>query len=566
MTLLTTSLAWTQDDRARINVSPSKATIFLGRSVKLKASVRGQKGVPIRWEMVGGKETGTVTSTGIYRAPSSGKTPFTARVRASVADGGPSAIASVFVKAVRIQISPSKVNVLAGETAAFKTKVRDAGDTRVTWSVDGGRKNGVIAPSGLFTAPPILRTPARIAVRATSVADPSKSATAIVQVGEVQIKISPQGGKLKHGQSKRFKVKIKGAASEDVTWRVVGGDMNGTVSPTGMYKTPPSMKTPTDVLVRVTSVADPSKFEEARIQVAGVQLFATTHPKRRGGRRNSLLHRVRRRVTRIFLPLDPIDLFVRGPRFRGKSGKNYVPLGGVVEVYAHVVNTNNERLVWEILGDNPVGAIGDDGVYQAPSTLMTPAVVQVRCTSVADPSQTFIKALHIPPVVVVAKKDNFSCCIGDAMQLEAQVENAENDTLTWEVEGGDEFGTVTPNGLYNPPNSIVTPNVVRIRAVSVADPSKHAVIRIEIPEVKVSLSPGSTELKPGETRRFKANVKGIHGASTVTYEISPKIGRISPDGLYVAPETGGPAIVQVIATADADPTKKATATIRLKGN
>ena len=41
------------------------------------------------------------------------------------------------------------------------------------------------------------------------------------------------------------------------------------------------------------------------------------------------------------MPFDPIDMIVGGPDFKGKSGKQYVPLGGVVDLDATVQNTED---------------------------------------------------------------------------------------------------------------------------------------------------------------------------------------------------------------------------------
>ena len=60
----------------------------------------------------------------------------------------------------------------------------------------------------------------------------------------------------------------------------------------------------------------------------------------------------------------------------------------------------------------------------------------------------------------------------------------------------------------------------------------------------------------------------LEGASTdraeVTWKLSPEVGEISSSGIYVAPEADAPAVVQITAVLKADPTKTATALIRLK--
>ncbi|HEU4754241.1 MAG TPA: hypothetical protein VFU47_14115, partial [Armatimonadota bacterium] len=260
----------------------------------------------------------------------------------------------------------------------------------------------------------------------------------------------------------------------------------------------------------------------------------------------------------------PIDLIVPGPSFRGKSGKQYVPLGGAVELEASVVNTTNDDVRWEIVGEAP-GRISQDGVYVAPDTLTTPQVIQLRATSAADPTKSVLQTLHIPPVVVHSPKEVVSCSLDGSIQLAAKAENAENDRLLWSVEGGERFGSVTATGLYHPPASLATPAVIRVRAASAADPTKFATIEVRVPAVRLEVSPDSADVRPGRSLRLKARVEGCRGVPEVEWKLSPAIGVITADGVYVAPEEGGAQLVQVTATLKADPTKTATATLRLRG-
>ena len=50
----------------------------------------------------------------------------------------------------------------------------------------------------------------------------------------------------------------------------------------------------------------------------------------------------------------------------------------------------------------------------------------------------------------------------------------------------------------------------------------------------------------------------------VRWEVQPRRGRMGDDGLYVAPEEGRSGLVQVTAIAAADPTKRATALVRIE--
>ncbi|HEX9120155.1 MAG TPA: LamG-like jellyroll fold domain-containing protein [Terriglobales bacterium] len=95
-----------------------------------------------------------------------------------------SAIASAQIVAattVAVTISPTAVTILAGSTQRFTAAVSNASDTTVTWSVNGivggDATVGTIDASGLYSAP---ASSGIVNINATSVADPSKSASAAV--------------------------------------------------------------------------------------------------------------------------------------------------------------------------------------------------------------------------------------------------------------------------------------------------------------------------------------------------------------------------------------------------
>jgi len=66
--------------------------------------------------------------------------------------------------------------------------------------------------------------------------------------------------------------------------------------------------------------------------------------------------------------------------------------------------------------------------------------------------------------------------------------------------------------------------------------------------------------------RFQASVRGGSRPLGVRYELSPAVGAISDDGLYVAPEDAEDALVQVTAVSINDPSKTATAQIRVRAD
>lgn len=79
--------------------------------------------------------------------------------------------------AVQISISPTSETVQSSSTLQFSATVTNSSDTSVTWSTSAG----TISTSGLFTAPSVTQT-TNVTVTVTSVADPTKLASAAVTV------------------------------------------------------------------------------------------------------------------------------------------------------------------------------------------------------------------------------------------------------------------------------------------------------------------------------------------------------------------------------------------------
>jgi Domain of unknown function (DUF4082)/Cohesin domain len=81
---------------------------------------------------------------------------------------------------VAVSLSPSNVTLGPGSTQQFTATVSGASNTSVTWSLSSS--TGAISSSGLYTAPSSMSTQQTVTVRATSIADATKSATATVTV------------------------------------------------------------------------------------------------------------------------------------------------------------------------------------------------------------------------------------------------------------------------------------------------------------------------------------------------------------------------------------------------
>jgi uncharacterized protein YjdB len=158
-----------------VSLSPTTATVTVGQTQSFAATVTGStKGVT--WSAT---SVGTIDQNGLFTAVSAGTGTVTAT---SVEDTTVSARAQVTVKSsggggggISVSLSPMTASVSVGGTQQFTANVTGS-SAGVTWTATGSV--GTIDSNGMFTA-----TKAGIGVvKATSVGDPTKSASATVTV------------------------------------------------------------------------------------------------------------------------------------------------------------------------------------------------------------------------------------------------------------------------------------------------------------------------------------------------------------------------------------------------
>lgn len=164
-----------------VTIKSSSTTAKPGTTLAFTAIVKG--GGKVVWSVDGGDASGTITTTGVYTAPTtqgvytvratSGE--ITATKTVTVTNGITIALTSS--TDLPLTIPRSKLN--------FSAAVGGTSDKAIVWSVTGAA--GAIAADGTFTAP---NTPGTYTVVATSHADTSKSvSTTVTVVANVNIRL-----------------------------------------------------------------------------------------------------------------------------------------------------------------------------------------------------------------------------------------------------------------------------------------------------------------------------------------------------------------------------------------
>ncbi len=270
----TATVTVTGDQGISVAVNPSNASTQTQGKLYFQAAVTGARSgqsAGVTWAVKEGASGGSVDASGNYTAPASAGTAHV--VAASVADPSKTATATVDVTAaptVAVAISPATVSLIAGGVTAFSATVTGAGSgqsTDVSWSVEEGASGGSIDGSGRYTAPGTAGT---FHVVATSVADPSKSATAAVTVTpapNITVSIAPGSASTQTGGMVSFTATVSGLGagqSSAVSWSVQEGSAAGTINGAGNYAAPSTAGT---FHVIATSVADNTESASATVTV-----------------------------------------------------------------------------------------------------------------------------------------------------------------------------------------------------------------------------------------------------------------------------------------------------------
>ena len=262
-------------NQINISISPTTATVAAGGTQQFQASVTGTSNTAVEWQVngvTGGTAaSGTISTSGLYTAPvTTGGLQVTVTAVSS-ADSTKTANAAVMVSAAAmgtVIIAPTSATLGAHMTQQFTATVSGENNSSMTWSVDGvngGNNNvGTISSNGLYTAP---SSAGSHTVTATSVADPSQSASAAVSV--ILLTVSPQRVSLAPNGTQQFTASVQGTNNTGVSWSVdgvAGGNGTvGTISSSGFYTAPGS---PGAHTVTATSSALPSYSVNASVTVS----------------------------------------------------------------------------------------------------------------------------------------------------------------------------------------------------------------------------------------------------------------------------------------------------------
>lgn len=188
---------------------------------------------------------------------------------------------------ISVSLAPANASVTVGGTVQLTPTVNNS-TAGVAWTVAPATL-GTISASGRFTAV----TAGQGTVTATSMADPTRSASALITVnaatptptGSISVTVSPAAVTVAAGAKARFRANVVNS-SQGVTWTVTGGV--GTIDANGTFT---AGATPGTGSVSAQAVGDPTRTASAEVTVTTATCAPTSprgreHGDGRGSRRD----------------------------------------------------------------------------------------------------------------------------------------------------------------------------------------------------------------------------------------------------------------------------------------
>lgn len=570
-----------------VSVSPATASLFLGQTQSFTSTVTGNTNTAVNWSVngiTGGNAmVGTITASGLYTAPALLPSSTAITIQAtSQADSSASGKASVTLESdVQVTISPSTASVAIGASQTFTAQVTGTGhpSTAVNWSLTGSAcptACGTLTTSGnsaTYTAPAAVPSAPAVSIVATSLADPSKSATAAVTIVSgttctTPMSISPATASVALGVQQTFTANVCFSTNQNVTWSVTGSSCTttncGTVASTGAntatYTAPASLPPANPVTLVATSVADPSRTASASITVTSTGSCST-----------------------------PVSL---------SPSAATVDLGAQQSFTASVCFTTNQSVSWSVQGSGCTGgACGtvsstgtDTAIYTAPASLPPSNPITLVATSLADATKSASASIEVVSAVAVSLSPLASeVAVNREATLSPTVEGTTNQAVTWTVDGvtngNATVGEICLAGSspcaaptapvagpveYLAPASVPSPANVYVTATAAADTSRAATAEVGVvAHLSVQITPAAAVVAPSGTVEFAAVVTASPNTA-VTWKIScsgTTCGTITASGVYTAPSSSpSPNAVTVTATSQDVPTQSASATVALTSN
>jgi hypothetical protein len=221
-----------------VSLSPTSANVQVGRSQQFTATVSGTTNTAVNW-LAGGiprgnSSVGTISSTGLYTAPSSVPTSLVTVTAQSAANSTSSANATVTIlpapTPVSVSISPTSASVHVNQSQQFTATISGTTNTAVNWLVGGiagGNSSvGTISSTGLYAAPSsVPANPVTVTAQSAFASTSSANATVTITPASAQLTANPSSlnfGNVNVGSNSSMSVILTNSGNSIVTISNVG--------------------------------------------------------------------------------------------------------------------------------------------------------------------------------------------------------------------------------------------------------------------------------------------------------------------------------------------------------
>jgi len=580
-----------------VSVTPPTLSVQISTSANFGASLQNDsQNQGVSWSLSGsgcsGASCGTltnITTTSVaYNAPSAVPSPPLVTLTAtSNADNTKTATSSITITSasqpISVTVNPPSASVQTSLSSVFSAVLQnDAQNKGVTWSLSGGGCSGsscgtltnVTTSSVTYTAPATLPSPASVTLKATSIADTTKSGSSTITLTAaplpISITVNPPATSVQVSTTSNFSATLQNdSQNKGVTWSLTGsgcsgatcGSLTNVTTSSVTYTAPATLPSPASVTLKATSIADTTKSGSSTITLTAAPL--------------------------------PISVTVNPPA-------TSVQVSTTSNFSATLQNdSQNKGVTWSLLGSGCSGATcgtltnvtTTSVTYNAPTAVPNPASVTLKATSIADTTKSGSSTITVTaapaPISVAINPTSTSVQVSTTANFSATLQNdSQNKGVTWSLAGsgcsGATCGTLTnvttTSATYNAPTAVPNPASVTLKATSIADTTKSGSSAITVTSaaaaVSVTVTPTSTSVQVSTTANFSATLQNDSQNKGVTWSLAGSgcsgatcgtlTNGTTATVTYNAPATPpSPASVTLRGTSIADTTKSGSATITL---
>jgi len=248
---------------------------------------------------------GVISTSATYTAPVTPPSPDTVTITVTPqADPSKKAQANVTIQpSVGVTLSPGNVTLAANHRITLTAQVFGGTNGAVTWTVNGfangtGTVGQICVVASIPCQPPTLSSnlqvdyeapgaisiPNPVTVRATSLADSTRSATAqITVINHDVVTILPPTVTLAPLAVQQFSATVLGTSNQTVVWQIQGTACSlagacGAIDANGVYTAPGSAPSPDSLTIVAISADDPSQSGFANLTIATGANILALHP------------------------------------------------------------------------------------------------------------------------------------------------------------------------------------------------------------------------------------------------------------------------------------------------